>query len=121
VKVKLAIREQISFAAGQTRIRSRYLPVLKQLAARLKGSSLIKKVRIDGYADDRGDDAANLRLSEQRAREVMDFLLKNGVEPWRLEPRGHGRPPQWQQESKGEQEENRRVGFTIVDPPQDGE
>jgi len=37
------------------------------------------EVLIVGHTDERGSDAMNMRLSEQRARTVADFLARNGV------------------------------------------
>lgn len=43
-----------------------------------------EKVLITGYTDRSGDPAVNLRLSEQRAKTVRNYLLQRGINPDRL-------------------------------------
>lgn len=43
-----------------------------------------EKVLITGYTDRSGDPAMNLRLSEQRAKTVRNYLLQRGINPDRL-------------------------------------
>ncbi|MBL6664212.1 MAG: OmpA family protein [Flavobacteriales bacterium] len=40
-----------------------------------------KKINVVGYADLRGYDDANLELSKNRAKTVINFLINNGVDP----------------------------------------
>lgn len=49
------------------------------------------KVRLDGYTDDVGSDAFNLRLSERRATTVRDALVAEGIAAERVSVRGLGR------------------------------
>ena len=48
------------------------------------------KVEIVGFADSRGPESYNLRLSERRAEAVRDFLRQAGVDAARLTARGYG-------------------------------
>jgi peptidoglycan-binding protein ArfA len=45
---------------------------------------------VAGYTDDTGSDAANERLSEERADAVRAFLISAGVPADRLTARGYG-------------------------------
>jgi outer membrane protein OmpA-like peptidoglycan-associated protein len=47
-------------------------------------------IRIEGHSDASGTHAANLRLSEDRARSVMAFLESEGVSPTRMTAEGLG-------------------------------
>lgn len=47
-------------------------------------------VRLDGFADERGDAEYNQQLSEKRAQHVMHVLLANGVPASRISVKGHG-------------------------------
>jgi OOP family OmpA-OmpF porin len=49
-----------------------------------------RRIEIRGFTDDRGGAAANLALSERRARAVRDYLIANGIAPERLRARGFG-------------------------------
>ncbi|HPD64841.1 MAG TPA: PorP/SprF family type IX secretion system membrane protein [Bacteroidia bacterium] len=42
------------------------------------------KIEISGYADDVGEEETNLLLSQQRAKEVYNYLVKNGIAPERI-------------------------------------
>ncbi|MBA5776972.1 OmpA family protein [Stappia sp. F7233] len=46
--------------------------------------------KIQGFADDPGDTAANRKLSQQRADAVMAYLVSKGVERNRLWAKGYG-------------------------------
>jgi OOP family OmpA-OmpF porin len=48
------------------------------------------EVEIAGYADARGPERYNLRLSERRAEAVRAYLEQAGVEPARMSARGYG-------------------------------
>ncbi|MCW8128069.1 OmpA family protein [Microbulbifer halophilus] len=47
-------------------------------------------VEIAGHTDNQGNDAYNLKLSQQRANSVRTFLIRNGVDADRLTAKGYG-------------------------------
>jgi outer membrane protein OmpA-like peptidoglycan-associated protein len=47
-------------------------------------------VNVNGYTDTLGTRAHNDRLSQGRAESVADELVRNGVDPQRITPRGYG-------------------------------
>lgn len=49
------------------------------------------KVKIQGFADDPGNEKQNLALSSKRAEAVMNYLVSKGVPPDRLQAKGYGR------------------------------
>jgi outer membrane protein OmpA-like peptidoglycan-associated protein len=49
-----------------------------------------RRVRIEGYTDNRGDAAGNLALSKARAQAVGDFMQSLGIDASRLEVVGYG-------------------------------
>lgn len=65
---------------------------LGQLAASLVANPEIR-IRLDGYADERGDEAYNLELSERRVRHVHDVLVAAGVPEARISVNAHGESP----------------------------
>ena len=73
--------------------------------------------RIEGHTDSTGGSQTNLRLSESRAYEVRDTLVRYGVEPQRLQASGFGaaRPVSDNRTQEGRQA-NRRVEIVISDP-----
>ena len=65
--------------------------VLGELVAALLSPELQDaRFIIEGHTDARGNAAANLRLSQQRAESVRQFLIALGVQPTRLRAVGKG-------------------------------
>ncbi len=62
---------------------------LKQLAQSLASMPDVY-VRVDGFADERGNDEYNQKLSVRRAEHVMHVLLANGVPANRISVNAHG-------------------------------
>ena len=48
------------------------------------------KVELTSHTDSRGSDDYNMKLSNARAKSVVDYLVRNGVERSRLEAKGMG-------------------------------
>lgn len=65
---------------------------LSDLAASLAAMPDIR-VRVDGFADERGDADYNRDLSTRRAEYVRDLLTANGVSGKRVEITAHGESP----------------------------
>jgi outer membrane protein OmpA-like peptidoglycan-associated protein len=78
------------------------------------------RVRIEAHTDYRGSDAYNLRLSQNRAKSAMDYLVAKGIPASRLESEGYGEGrPAVPNEVNGRQNApnmaiNRRVEFKIL-------
>ena len=70
---------------------------------------------IEGHTDDRGRDAYNLNLSDQRAASVLSYLTQRGISSSRLQSKGFGeaRPVASNKTAAGRQE-NRRVELSII-------
>ncbi|MBD2717099.1 OmpA family protein [Microvirga sp. STR05] len=64
-------------------------PVLNELARTLRAQPTLR-LEIGGHTDNVGDAALNLRLSEQRARVVRQYLVQQGIDSVRLTARGYG-------------------------------
>ncbi len=73
-----------------------------------------KKVIVEGHTDNVGDSALNLKLSEERASAVVDYLIKKGIKNDRLTWKGYGdmRPMTTEDTAEGHSK-NRRVEFII--------
>ncbi len=72
------------------------------------------KVAIQGHTDDLGDDAANLQLSEKRAKGVAAYLESKGIAADRLVSKGFGETkPKVSNDSEENRAKNRRTDFVI--------
>ena len=47
-------------------------------------------IELSAHTDNRGSDQYNERLSQQRAQNVVSYLIQKGIEPERLTPKGYG-------------------------------
>ena len=55
------------------------------------------KIRINGHTDDRGSENVNLKLSERRAKAVVDYLVEKDINPGRLQYKGSDNITLWNQ------------------------
>lgn len=65
-------------------------PILDDVVAKLKEHEEFKLVMVTGHTDRIGSEAYNQKLSEQRAKEVKDYLVSQGVDASRLQATGKG-------------------------------
>jgi outer membrane protein OmpA-like peptidoglycan-associated protein len=83
-----------------------------QVIAQAVTKSPSLKVRLDGYADPRGGDELNMKLSQDRANAVRDLLLAAGVAEDVLEVNAYGKTQSVASDSDGYALE-RRVRLTL--------
>ncbi len=114
---KLQVLEIVYFQLASAKLLPRSNKLLDQVAKVMIAHPEIVKIRIEGHTDDQGDDAYNLKLSQQRAESVVGYLVKKGVAASRLEAKGFGETvpldPQTTVEARAA---NRRVEFKIDQP-----
>lgn len=76
------------------------------------------RVEIQGHTDNVGDDAANLKLSQDRAQAVLDWFVKHGIAAERLTAVGYGETkPVASNDAEDGRSQNRRVEFILSQPP----
>ncbi|MBI1225650.1 MAG: OmpA family protein [Bacteroidetes bacterium] len=72
-------------------------------------------IEVAGHTDSDGDDAANMTLSQERAKAVYDYLVTNQVASNRLRSRGYGETkPVDSNETEEGKAKNRRTEFQIL-------
>jgi OOP family OmpA-OmpF porin len=72
------------------------------------------KVDIAGYADSRGPESYNMKLSERRAEAVREYLERAGVDGARMSTRGYGESHEGASDmSANGLAENRRVEIRV--------
>jgi len=114
-KGKLEILDKIYFETDKDEIKSVSFPLLDAIAATIKGNPQLQLIEIQGHADERGDDAHNLDLTERRALSVRRALEERGVLPGMLRSHGYGETkPICTQHNEDCWSKNRRVEFIIL-------
>lgn len=72
-------------------------------------------IEVSGHSDYIGDEKYNYNLSFNRAKSVVAYLIRNGIEKARLRPRGYGENlPAVDEETDDARAKNRRSEFTIL-------
>lgn len=74
------------------------------------------KIEIAGHTDNQGNPAANQTLSENRAKAVMEFLVRAGIDETRLTYKGYGQTaPIASNDNEEGRQQNRRTEFKIIE------
>ncbi|MFC0821413.1 OmpA family protein, partial [Moraxella marmotae] len=114
VETRPNVRLNILFDFDKSNIKAQYKGEVQKAADFLAQYPDAKAI-IEGHTDSKGSDAYNQKLSERRANEVRNALIKNhGISPARLTAQGFGesRPVATNDTDAGRQE-NRRVMVVI--------
>ncbi len=74
------------------------------------------RIEISGHTDNIGSASYNQKLSESRAKAVVDYLAKKGIERSRMEFKGYGfKQPIASNKTKEGRQQNRRTEFKILE------
>ncbi len=73
-------------------------------------------VEINSHTDERGSDKYNMKLSQERAKSCVDYLISKGIAPERLLPQGYGESKLLIAKALTEEEhqKNRRTAFRPI-------
>lgn len=113
-KAQSVVLQGVTFEFDSARLTPNARSILVQAADALKGQPGLK-VEVAGHTDKVGPEGYNLRLSQQRAESVRDYLVKLGVNPGQLTAVGYGESKPIFGNNAGESREgNRRVEFHVV-------
>ncbi|MCC6259135.1 MAG: OmpA family protein [Chitinophagaceae bacterium] len=83
------ILEDCNFETGKADLEPESFAVLDELVSYLNRKD-DERIEIGGHTDNVGSKASNLKLSEDRANTVRDYLISKGIDPSRLEAKGYG-------------------------------
>lgn len=118
VKVKVGrkvVLNNILFETGKSVLTQSSGKELDRLYGILTDNPLMK-IEISGHTDKTGSEPLNFRLSESRAKAVVDYLVNRGIDPGRLEYRGFGSLQPIADNATAEGRTlNRRVEFKILE------
>jgi OOP family OmpA-OmpF porin len=111
----ILILEKVNFQTGSAEILASSFPIIDAVATTLTHHPEFLVIEIAGHADERSSDDYNLRLTQDRARSVVEAVAKRGVERKRLVSQGYGEYcPLDEAHTPAAWEKNRRVEFKVV-------
>ena len=115
IEVGQSIRlNNIFFDPGKSILKKESFPELDRVTEFLINSADIK-IEIGGHTDNAGKAASNLKLSQNRAQSVADYIVKKGISKARVVAKGYGlTKPVASNKTKEGKAQNRRVEFTVI-------
>jgi outer membrane protein OmpA-like peptidoglycan-associated protein len=118
IKVKVGKRvvlNNILFETGKSILTPGSYSELDRLYNILQDNPLMK-IEISGHTDITGSAALNLRLSADRAKAVVEYMVQKGVDRSRMESKGFGsQQPISDNTTSAGRAKNRRVEFKILE------
>nr|MBA3901804.1 OmpA family protein [Bacteroidota bacterium] len=116
---EILFTENILYESGQSDLDMEAKKMLNKLFSTLKQNPSYK-LEIYSHTDSRGDNESNLKLSEKRAEQVKEYLVKRGLETKRIISQGFGETNLLNRCKDGidcselEHQYNRRTEFKII-------
>ncbi|WP_018341996.1 OmpA family protein [Cytophaga aurantiaca] len=108
------VLKNIFFDSGKSTIQATSFSELKKLTELLKNNPTLR-VEIAGHTDNIGDETLNQKLSEERAKTVVTYLIQNGISANRLVAKGYGSSqPVGSNATEEGRQKNRRTEMKIL-------
>lgn len=118
IKVKIGkkvVLNNILFETGKSVLTSGSYKELDRLLIIMKENAQMK-IEISGHTDNTGSGPLNSKLSEARAKAVVDYLVQKGIDRSRMEFKGYGSlQPISDNTTVAGRTKNRRVEFKILE------
>lgn len=104
----------VYFDSNKSTLKQSSYKELKELLEYLTLKKDIK-IEISGHTDDVGNDNANMKLSEDRAKSVKTFLTKDGISSERIVVKAYGETqPVASNETEEGRKQNRRIEIKVL-------
>ncbi len=111
---KVYTLKNVFFETGLSALRKESYPALDEVVAAMK-SKIHLVIEIAGHTDNVGSSESNLKLSDNRANAVRDYLIKHGIEPKRVTAKGYGETqPIASNDTPEGRQQNRRTEVRII-------
>jgi outer membrane protein OmpA-like peptidoglycan-associated protein len=113
-RTRIELNQKIFFAYDRAEILPKSFSLLAEVATAFKDYPGLK-VRIEGHTDSRGSVDRNMKLSQDRAEAVLNYLVAQGVSAQRFSgAKGYGpEQPLDTNNTPDGRERNRRVEFVV--------
>jgi outer membrane protein OmpA-like peptidoglycan-associated protein len=116
---QIVITEKIQFDTNKSTIKPESHGLLDEIVGVFKDNPQLRKVSIEGHTDSDGADPYNMKLSDGRAKAVLQYLVEHGIDAGRLTAKGFGESkPIASNDTPEGKEKNRRVEFLITEQEQ---
>jgi OOP family OmpA-OmpF porin len=114
---KIDFKEKIQFEVNKAIIKPESFGLLKEIGDVIKANPQVKKISIEGNASSEGNKEYNKKLSDDRAKSVMEYMVKKeGIDAARLTAHGNGADkPVADNATEEGREKNRRVDFLVTE------
>ena len=86
---KPQVVENIFYDFDKATLRPESKTALDEMAQMLRDNPHVT-IELAAHTDRKGSEEYNMRLSERRAKSVIDYLISAGIDPQRLSPKGYG-------------------------------
>lgn len=104
----------IFFPTGKSALSPESFPELNRIAVTMTENKTLA-IELGGHTDNVGSNDFNLKLSQDRADSVREYLIGKGIEPDRVASKGYGETvPVAKNDTPEGQQRNRRVEFRIL-------
>ncbi len=106
--------DRLEFETGSATLKPSSMEQLKNIAEILKAYPKVN-LKIGGYTDNVGNPSANLTLSQKRAENTMQEIVKLGIDAKRLEAEGYGdKYPVADNTTEEGRQKNRRIDLRVT-------
>ena len=110
---KAIILKNVFFTTGSAELKKESESELNRLRDMLTANPTVQ-IQINGHTDNVGNDASNQLLSENRAKSVYDYLIKQKIDAKRLKYKGFGKSqPIDTNATESGRQQNRRTEFEV--------
>ncbi|MDQ6963222.1 MAG: OmpA family protein [Mariprofundaceae bacterium] len=107
--------EGVNFHTSSAELTMNSKLILDGVVKKLKAYPKSVNLQVAAHTDSDGSDANNLALSNKRAKQVMAYLVKHGIDPSTLTSKGYGESQPIASNNTAEgKAKNRRVMFNII-------
>jgi OmpA-OmpF porin, OOP family len=115
IEVGVTVRlKNIYFDFDRTTLKDESFPELNKVVDFLKQNETVE-IEISGHTDNRGSDEYNVNLSQGRSQAVVDYIIGQGIDEFRLVARGYGETKAIDtNDTDAGRANNRRVEFTVL-------
>lgn len=113
------LKERVTFKTNDASLQPEAKKILDKVIGVMEAMPGIT-VELSSHTDSKGSDAANMTLSEQRAKAAVDYIISNGIPANRIVGKGYGETKVLNRCSNGiacsdeEHAQNRRIEFKVM-------